>query len=253
LQEAGSDADVRRLGVVPELAVADLAAAETVLADRFGFSLAARTPFDNSLSECRLGSQRIMLRRDPTAHADAHGVIDHVALKVGDTDKALAALLGRGASLVSDVTPDGPKEISEFWTAGVRYVFLQGPGRARLELCARRDGTEGLDGGILGHDHIGVSCQDISAMRTFFGALGFRDLASHSLKTASGRVDVCFMGLGDDVIEIFSLPEIRSGLITRAAQGSWARLHIFQPRESGSLKFLTGPEGLEVACWNLTK
>lgn len=251
MQKAGSDANVRRLGVAPELAVSNLEAAEAVLVDRFGFSRAAPSPLDSALSECRIGSQRIILRRDPTADTGAHGVIDHVALKVCDTDKALDRLVDRGALIDEEVTPNGPKEIAEFWTAGVRYVFFQGPGGARLELCAKRDSIESRNGGILGHDHIGVSCRDVSAMRTFFGALGFCDLASHVLETASGPVDVCFMGLGDDVVELFSLPEIRSGQITRAAQGLWARLHMFRPSDRGSSKLLTGPEGLDVVCWEL--
>ena len=86
-------------------------------------------------------------------------------------------------------------------------------------------------------------------MRAFFERLGFLDLASHVLDTASGRVEVCFMGLGFDVIEIFSLPEVRSGLIKRATRGSWSRLHVFLSRKNGSSELLTGPEGLNVVCW----
>jgi len=249
MQEAGSRKDDRRPGIAPELVVADLEAAKALLVGRFGFSAATEASPDPALLECRLGSQRVLLRQDPTAEAGAHGVIDHVALKVGDADKALAQLAARGASLDSEVTPDGPKEIAEFWTAGVRYVFLQGPGGARLELCAKRDATEGLDGQVLGHDHVGVSCRDIPAMRTFFAGLGFQNLATYELRTESGPVDVCFMALGDGVVELYSLPEVRSGQVARAARGLWARLHVYLPDGRNALTFKEGPEGLDVVCW----
>lgn len=240
----------RRPGVIPELAVTDLEKARALLVDCLGFvrTTAASLP-DRSLAEYHLGSQQILLRHDQSISVREHGLIDHIALKVGDTDRSLARLLGRGASIDREITPDGPQEIAEFWTAGVRYMFLCGPEGARLELCAKRDATEGLDGEVLGHDHIGISCRDVSAMRAFFAILGFQELASHVLERPSGGVEVCFMSLGEDIIELFSLPEVRAGLSPRTGQGRWTRLHVLGPRASDSPVHTRGPEGLDVVCW----
>ena len=136
--------------IVPELAVQDLAGAESLLCAVFGFAR------DGDM--LRLNDQRLAL-----VQADGprgHGGIDHLALSVNDTDAALAHLIARGARL-EETTPDGPKEIAEFWDNGVRYVFLQGPEGARIELCAKRDTP--AEPHRPGHDHIGIPCTDIAA------------------------------------------------------------------------------------------
>jgi len=113
--------------IIPELAVTDPAAARAMLCATFGFTGAGDL--------LTLGTQSIALIQ--AAARPVHGRIDHLALAVNDVDTALASLRARGAAL-DDTTPEGPNDIPEFWESGVRYVFLQGPEGARIELCAKR-------------------------------------------------------------------------------------------------------------------
>ena len=114
--------------IVPELCLADPAAGAAMLSQVFGF-----VPVGGG--RMQLGSQVIELRHDPAG--TGHGVIDHLALAVDDVEGALAGTQARGGRIDAAVTPDGPLFIPEFWEAGTRYVFLEGPEGARIELCAR--------------------------------------------------------------------------------------------------------------------
>mgnify|MGYP006171842979 CR=1 FL=1 len=83
--------------IVPELAVQDLAGAESLLCAVFGFAR------DGDM--LRLNDQRLAL-----VQADGprgHGGIDHLALSVNDTDAALAHLIARGARLDQSVPGSG--------------------------------------------------------------------------------------------------------------------------------------------------
>ena len=144
--------------LVPVLAVGDVPAAAAMLAGVFGF--APETP-----QRMRLGAQVIEIRSGPAAVG--HAPIDHLALAVDDLDAALAAARARGARIDHGTTPDGPRFIPEFGAAGLRYVFLDGPEGARIELCARPGEVRA---GLPGHDHIGIACRDLPAMTGLFPA-----------------------------------------------------------------------------------
>lgn len=213
--------------IIPELSVRDVSSACRMLQDRFGF--AAR---DGLMC---LGDQRVAV---VAGQPSGHGAIDHLALAVEDIDASLAALRARGAEL-DDTTPDGPREIAEFWDSGVRYVFLRGPEGARIELCARRGGTSRA--GLPGHDHAGIPCADIHATEDFFLSLGLTRLAAVDLHRPEGVIPVRFLAAGDSVVELYAPPDFDAG--RAAVQGLWRGLRL---AGSGATGLRMGPDGLRV-------
>ena len=213
--------------MVPELAVRDVAQARAMLADVFGFSDAGGLMV--------LGDQRVAV---VDGAPEGHGGIDHLALSVADVDTALAALRARGAVL-DDTTPDGPKEIAEFWSTGVRYVFLRGPEGARIELCARRGGA--ADAGVRGHDHIGIPCTSVDATEAFFTDLGLTRIAAVDLDRPEGRIPVRFLRAGTSVVELYGPPGHEAGAV--AAAGLWRGLQLLGSGQTGAR---IGPDGLRV-------
>lgn len=217
--------------VIPELAVADLAAAEAMLVQVFGFAREGRL--------LRLGGQRLALVQ--AEGRPGHGVIDHLALAVADVDAALAHFLARGARLEA-TTPDGPREIAEFWGTGVRYVFLEGPEGARIELCARL-GAVARDG-LPGHDHVGIPCTDIAAAAAFWEGLGAEPMAAVDLSRDDGVTRVRFLSVGDGVVELYEPPALRGAEPGFAATAFWHGVRLEGSGLMPGLKF--GPDGLRV-------
>jgi catechol 2,3-dioxygenase-like lactoylglutathione lyase family enzyme len=217
--------------LIPELAVTDIAAASSMLRNVFGFS------GDEAL--LRLGDQAVALvAADSPA---GHGKIDHLALSVTDVDAALAAMLARGARLEA-TTPDGPREIAEFWGTGVRYVFLQGPEGARIELCARLGGP--VRDGLPGHDHLGIPCTDLAVTEAFFLGLGFVSLAANDLVRGDGVTRVRFLGLGASVVELYEPPALRGRVAGFAEPALWRGIRLEGSALAPGLR--QGPEGLRV-------
>jgi catechol 2,3-dioxygenase-like lactoylglutathione lyase family enzyme len=217
--------------LIPELAVTDVPAAAEMLQDVFGFSA------DGPL--LRLGDQTVALvAADRPA---GHGKIDHLALAVDDVDAALAALMARGARLEA-TTPDGPREIAEFWGTGMRYVFLTGPEGARIELCARLGG--GARDGLPGHDHLGIPCTDIAASVSFWTELGAEPLAAVALTRADGVTQVRFLSLGDGVVELYEPPALRGRAPGFAENALWRGVRLGGTGLEPGLRI--GPDGLRV-------
>jgi catechol 2,3-dioxygenase-like lactoylglutathione lyase family enzyme len=217
--------------ITPELAVTDRTAAASVLTTVFGF-----TPQGDRLT---LGSQSIALI--PAVTTPTHGRIDHLALAVNDVDATLATLVARGARLDS-TTPGGPNEIPEFWADGVRYVFLQGPEGARIELCAKRAAAPRAD--LPGHDHIGIPCTDIAATAAFFASLGLVPLAAVTLTRDDGETHVRFLGHGAHVVELYEPPHLRGTTGTNPETALWHGLRL--TGATGPKGALQGPDGLRV-------
>jgi len=215
--------------ITPELAVTDRAAAASMLATVFGFRQQGET--------FTLGSQSIALV--PAARPPVHGRIDHLALAVNDVDASLAALRARGAALDS-TTPQGPNEIPEFWDSGVRYVFLQGPEGARIELCARRAAAPRSE--LPGHDHIGIPCTDIAATAAFFTGIGLLPLAAVTLTRDDGQTHVRFLGHGAQVVELYEPPHLRGTTGTNPETALWNGLRL--TGAAGPKGALNGPDGL---------
>lgn len=212
--------------LIPELVLRDPEGGAAMLGRVFGFGR------DGSL--LRRGSQRVLVSGgEPDGR---HGRIDHLALSVPDAGAALAACLARGGHL-SEATPDGPRGIAEFWEGGVDYVFLGGPEGAKVELIARR--LPALPA-PWGHDHIGISCTELAPMRDFFLGLGLEERAAVTLDRPGGRIDVAFLAWGEDVVEIYCLPETRADPVLDGGAGFW-RL-----RSAGIEGPRMGPEGVGV-------
>ena len=157
---------------------------------------------DRARSEAVCGDLCIAIRgpddRVPGLRAIA---FDHLALRVGDVDATLEALIVGGAVLHPGFTPDGPKEIAAFWETGVRYAFVVGPGGAPVELCARRG--SGGEGGVAGLDHLGLRCNDSGALAATLVASGAVEVARYLLPGAERPVDVRFLQDGHLCWEVF--------------------------------------------------
>lgn len=221
-------ADVR---VIPELAVTDVAAASAMLEQVFGFARQGGV--------LRLGGQAVALVQ--AEGRPGHGAIDHLALAVADVDAALAEFVARGARLEA-TTPDGPREIAEFWGTGVRYVFLEGPDGARIELCARLGG--GARDGLPGHDHLGLPCRDIVAMAAFWEGLGAVPMAAVDLSRDDGVTRVRFLSLGDSVVELYEPPALRGQEPGFAMPALWRGVRLEGAGLAPGLRM--GPDGLRV-------
>ena len=206
--------------LVPELVSSDLAAAGGLLA-RFGFVAEGNL--------WHLGNQAIRLA---AGAPQGHGRIDHVALAVPDIDATLAGLIGRGLSL-ADVTPTGPEAIPEFWAGGLRYVYLDGPDGARIELCQRLVGPVGR----IGQDHVGIPCHDVAGMQAFFLGQGAQPVAAVDLQRPEGVIPVRFLGFQGGMVELYQPADP-----VRAASGHWSRLLV-----KGLAAPVAGPEGLTLA------
>lgn len=215
------------MALVPELCLTDPEAGIAMLHRVFGFAVHGST--------LTLGSQTLRVRKADTA--PAHGRIDHVALAVPDIDAALARMLAAGATLDPAVTPDGVGRIAEFWGEGIRYVYLQGPEAARIELCQRNAGavTEA------GHDHIGIPCRDLVSTQRFFEDQGARLIASVDLQRAGGTVPVRFLDYAGAMIELYAPP----GAEPREP-GLWSRL-LVGGLDGGLDSERIGPDGLILA------
>lgn len=206
--------------VIPELSQPDPAAACRMLAQVFGF-----VPEGGLL---RLGDQAVAV---VAGSALGHGCIDHLALAVPDLAAAARAMQDRGARPDPEVTPDGPLEIAEFW-GGVRYLFLQGPGGARIELIETPAAPHGP-----GHDHIGIPCSDIAASGAFLSGLGATPKAAFKLHRPEGITEVRFLALHGALLELYQPPQP----VVPATMGPWRRLRITGARPA------FGPDGLTIA------
>jgi catechol 2,3-dioxygenase-like lactoylglutathione lyase family enzyme len=176
----------------------------------------------------RLGSQVVAVEKGPAA---GHGRIDHLALAVPDLEAAARRILACGAMPDLAVTPQGPLTIPEFWGGGVRFLFLQGPGGARIELIQNLGRPAGP-----GHDHVGIPCTDIAASAAFVAGLGGRLVQSVALDRPEGRTEVRFLALGGSILELYQPPVA----VARPGAGLWSRL--LMP----GVVPQTGPDGLQI-------
>lgn len=178
--------------MIPVLAVEDPVSAREMLARVFGFVPAG--------GGCMaLGGQSVAVIRWGAVPDDLLRIrLDHVAFATADADATCAEFDARGAHLARAFTPDGPRDIPEFWDNGVRFVFFDGPDGWPLEFC-RKNGTPGR----AGHDHFAIRTADIAAVEDRLVALGALPIAHHRLGSGTGPVEVRFLALGPDVFEVF--------------------------------------------------
>ena len=178
--------------MIPVLAVEDPVSAREMLARVFGFVPAG--------GGCMaLGGQSVAVIRWGAVPDDLLRIrLDHVAFATADADATCAEFDARGAHLARAFTPDGPRDIPEFWDNGVRFVFFDGPDGWPLEFCMKKGRP-----GRTGHDHFAIRTADIGADEARLRTIGAALVARHRLCTDTAPVNVRFLALGTDMFEVF--------------------------------------------------
>lgn len=180
--------------MIPVLAVDDPAAACEQLACHFGFQKRDGLMW--------LGTQAISVLKtgdQPTGFVALP--LDHIALSVTDAAEACRVFSGRGATYSKSHTPDGLREIPEFWDNGVRFVFFEGPMSAPLEFCE----TIGIapQAREMNHDHYGIRRMDFEKTVLDLQELGAVQIARHRLLATNDTINVMFLRWNDSVLELF--------------------------------------------------
>lgn len=186
--------------MIAVLSVVDVEEARDQLRSRFGFvelSQGRLALGDQQILVCAAGSEPASMLRLP---------IDHLAFRVPDADAVDAEFVAAGLMRHPAFTPDGPRDIREFWGAGVRFVFFAGPEGWPLEFCAINGRPPAAEN--RGHSHYGLRVSDLDRAEGTLRALGAVLLASHSLQSETSPVTVRFMGLGAEIFELFDEPPI---------------------------------------------
>jgi len=243
--------DDQSFQIIVRLMVNDLAASARQMADQFGFraeqaDLTVRAlPGDLTMLRMRRLNQVFELVQSNDSSL-GHGPIDHVALNAVDVDSAVIAVLAKWGKLDPDISPDGAADIPEFWNAGTRFVFMQGPGTARIEFCHKIEDdacrVQKLKVNLAGHDHIGIHCTDVDQSRSFYEDLNFKVIGDFLIPTPDGDIPVCFLKRGDFCVELFSTPALRNGQIQYAETPLWNAL-ILEDGQVSASKELIGPDG----------
>lgn len=199
--------------IIPILALADQATSIEMLQDVFGFEIEGTT--DGRGTSLRLGNQSLLVV--PNCKTVGAIGLHHVALAAADVDTAMTECLERGGVLASSMTPDGPQEIEEFWSGGVRYVFFEGPEGALIEFCMKKIAPQKEK---WGHDYLGIECESLDTVRRYFADLGCSLVATHVLDRADGRTKVVFLQYGSSIVELFE-PETRHAQTNRTPTTRW--------------------------------
>lgn len=187
--------------MIPVLAVDDPTAACEQLARHFGFQRQDGLMW--------LGTQAIAVLKAGDIPAGFLPLpLDHVALSVTDAAEAGRLFAARGGTYATSYTPDGPREIPEFWDNGVRFVFFNGPMGAPLEFCetigVASNPTE------IGHDHYGIRRVDFESAIPELQQLGATQIARYRLGSNSDVVNVMFLNWNGSVLELFDEPPTHS-------------------------------------------
>lgn len=179
--------------MIPVLAVSDPEAACAMLARVFGFEPRENGVMmfgNHAISLVQVGAVPVGMLRMP---------LDHVAFSVTDADRAHLQFMARGGNLARSFTPDGPKDIPEFWDHGVRFVFFDGPDGWPFEFCKKKGAATGQ-----GHDHFAIRKANITTAVRALGNMGCIPVAHYRLGRGERSVEVQFMALGSHMFEVFA-------------------------------------------------
>jgi catechol 2,3-dioxygenase-like lactoylglutathione lyase family enzyme len=179
--------------LIPVLAVSDPEAACAMLARVFGFEPRENSVMmfgNHAISLVQVGAVPVGMLRMP---------LDHVAFSVTDADRAHLQFMARGGNLARSFTPDGPKDVPEFWDHGVRFVFFDGPDGWPFEFCKKKGAATGQ-----GHDHFAIRKANITTAVTALGNMGCIPVAHYRLGRGERSVEVQFMALGSHMFEVFA-------------------------------------------------
>ncbi|WP_376871051.1 hypothetical protein [Albirhodobacter sp. R86504] len=189
-QEGGAHQADRQAKLLPVLALADPEAGIAQLCEAFGFK---------DLGQGRVGYGDLTVLVSDGAEGLSGFLplrMDHLALKVPDLGPVLAQM----PTKFSRVTPEGPREIEEFWETGVRYVFFDAPEDWPLEFCTLRGGG----GRAHGLDHFGLRVATLAPFEATLESMGAVCVARHQL----GAVNVSFLRRAGQVFELFDEPPV---------------------------------------------
>ncbi len=135
-----------------------------------------------------------------------HGHIDHITLDVLDVRRAMETTLQRGANLDAEYTPDGPVEGPQYWTAGVSYVFVDGPNGERIELNQRNDLPPGRRSqNIGGWSHLGIPVTDIESSKQFYQRFGFALTMDVAIPSGEETVRIAMLEKDGFTLEFYQL------------------------------------------------
>lgn len=182
--------------MIPVLSVKDPVSAGLLLKTQFGFQ--------QSGDIFTLGEQaiKVIARGDKPANFIALP-FDHLAISASDTDQHTKDFTSLGATLSKDYTPDGPREIADFWEQGVRYVFFNGPDNAPIEFCEIKGRPHPKP---FGHSHIGVRRSSIASAMDEISEFDTKLIVSYRLDGGSAPVNVAFVNWENVVLEFFDEP-----------------------------------------------
>ncbi len=182
--------------MIPVLSVKDPATAGLILKTLFGF--------EHSDDVWRLGEQAVKIVAHGNVPDDFIALpFDHLAIAVSDIDTHAGHFKSKGAELSKDFTPDGPREIAEFWEQGVRYVFFNGPDNAPIEFCEIK-GRPHLK--QFAHSHIGVRRPSLTDAMDEISEFDTKLIASYRLEGGGAPVNVAFVDWENVVLEFFDEP-----------------------------------------------
>lgn len=190
--------------MIPVLAVTSPALACQQLADHFGFQPRGmgRMVFGTAeivvVPQGKISQGKISQGEIPQGFIDLP--LDHVAFQVPDAEEQYLLSRAVGAQLDPNFTPNGLRDIPEFWENGVRFVFFQGPDATPLEFCTKNPPSAPQPNG---HSHYAIRTQDIDATESRIIAMGGHRMAQHRLAGNPTPVTVRFMALGAVVFELF--------------------------------------------------
>ncbi len=137
-----------------------------------------------------------------------HGHIDHMAIDVCDAAAAMQEMLGRGAELHPEVTPDGPLSFPIF-EKGVRYVFFKGPFGEKVEMAqALHLDPRRRTANIGAWNHLGIMVTDLERSKAFYSQFGFKEIAYGEVPAGDhDAVRVSLMEKDGFVLEFVRLAE----------------------------------------------
>lgn len=182
--------------MIPVLRVNDPVSAGFLLKKNFGF--------EQSGDYWRLGEQSIRLVTEGEVPDQFIALpFDHLAIAASDVDKHAGLFKAKGAQISKDYTPDGPREIAEFWEAGVRYVFFNGPDNAPLEFCEIKGRPHFTH---FDHSHIGVRRSSLADAMEEISNFNCKLIASYRLVGGGAPVNVAFLNWGTIILEFFDEP-----------------------------------------------
>ena len=197
--------------MIPVLAVDDPVAACQLLAAQFGFVQAGPGLVGFGTAQIAVVAGTAL----PGAMIPLR--LDHVAFAVPDADQAHRSFSAAGARLDPSFTPDGPRDIPQFWDHGVRFVFFLGPQGAAFEFCAK---TAVAGPQAPGHSHFAIRSADLNQAEAALTAFRPTRIARYSLPGTQQPVSVRFLQAGPVVFELFDEPPV----VTHTPLSGWVGL-----------------------------